>query len=102
MTHKQPPKCACGHSWERHHHGCIMRIEYPVDAHAWGVCGGVMAQECEWTQVNGDRIREEEPECFCDGYVNSKTGQPKRSLPLITESSGIRGLRYWLPSESEG
>ena len=82
MRHYPPAKCTCGHSWEQHHHGCIMNPKYfdYQDAHDYGVCGGVVGQECERTELNGIRIREDEPECFCGGYVNSKTLLQLRDL----------------------
>lgn len=72
--HVDPPFCACGHPWEEHHHGCIMNPNFPSEAHIYGICSGMSAEECEWTQVNGDRIREEEPECHCGSYKNANTG----------------------------
>lgn len=74
MSHSEPPNCSCGHPWIDHHGGCVMNPAYPCEAHAYGICRGVSAQECEWTQVNGCRIREEEPECTCNNYVNADTG----------------------------
>lgn len=74
FQHYDPPNCTCGHPWDNHHHGCIMNPKWPTEAHAYGICMGLSPGECEWTQVNGDRIRESEPECLCNGYVNKDTG----------------------------
>lgn len=74
MNHSEPPNCSCGHPWDDHHHGLIMNPSYPQEAHDYGICAGVCAGECEWSQVNGVRIRGDEQECHCKNYVNCKTG----------------------------
>lgn len=60
------PDCLCGHTWEDHHHGCVMNMayeDYPLNFR------GCIAQECEATQTNGswhtDKI---EDRCYCQGY----------------------------------
>lgn len=60
------PNCTCGHTWDDHHHGVVMNPKYqhhPLTYH------GVMAQECEATQTNGqwhdDKI---EGRCYCGHY----------------------------------
>ena len=42
--------CRCGHIWDKHHHSMVMNSEYltyPL------VFGGMIAGECEYTQVDG-------------------------------------------------
>jgi hypothetical protein len=63
--HKPPKDCLCGHSWEDHHHGCIMNPKVPSEDHKRGICRGVMAQECEATQVNGEWLVEDDLRCYC-------------------------------------
>lgn len=71
--HKPPPDCKCGHSWEDHHHGCIMNPNYPTEDHARGICRAVGAQECEATQINGEWIVDkEEDKCYCPQYKPKK------------------------------
>lgn len=68
--HKFPQDCKCGHSWEDHHHGCIMNPGYPMDDHTRGICGGLMAQECEATQCNGAWLVERKKDrCYCGRYT---------------------------------
>ena len=71
MNHSEPPNCLCGHPWREHHLSCIMNRGGAIEDHNIGICGGVVAQECEWTKLNGYRIRENETECQCEKYVNS-------------------------------
>lgn len=68
-----PPNCTCGHSWEHHHHGCIMDPAYPSNAPEYGVWGGVAAQECEEHQVNGEYDRPYSQACKCSHYINSES-----------------------------
>lgn len=59
-------KCECGHSWERHHHGCVMNIdyaEYPL------ALNGVIAQECEQHEVNGNPLlKDMRKACRCGRF----------------------------------
>ena len=72
MKHKEPPKCICGHSWQDHHHGCIMNPAYPTENHKRGVCSGLMAQECEATQINGEWLVPKKDRCYCPQYTGKK------------------------------
>lgn len=59
--------CYCGHKWEEHHHGVVMNpnyATYPLNIH------GLIAQECEHNQVNGEYFlnRGEKKFCRCDGF----------------------------------
>lgn len=89
--HEDPPNCQCGHSWDNHHHGCIVNPAYCeyTDSHMYGTCGGLAAQECEWTELNGERIRENEPECLCGSYVNSISGLSMSDLVDRIEAEKI-------------
>ncbi len=51
--------CKCGHSWEEHHLGCVMNMEYadatheayiPQECEAFGFneCGGLMYENGKW------------------------------------------------------
>ncbi len=93
MRHQAPPKCKCGHTWENHHHGCIMNPNYPTDAHDYGICSALGAQECERTEVNGNRIRENEPECLCGHYVNSETGFSLGDCPKLSSNNDLVKIR---------
>lgn len=69
MEHIEPTDCKCGHSWEDHHHGCMQNEVYAkYDDHSKGACQGIMAQECEATQVNGDWLVKEKDRCYCNQY----------------------------------
>lgn len=60
------PNCLCKHTWEDHHHGCVMNPKYfdhPL------TFTGMIAQECEATQTNGDWHSDDESErCYCSTY----------------------------------
>lgn len=67
--HLPPKDCICKHAWAEHHHGCIMNPLFPSENHARGACQGLMAEECEATQCNGDwLVDKEEDRCYCDLY----------------------------------
>jgi len=59
--------CTCGHKWEEHHHGCVMNPEYfdyPLTIQ------GLIAQECEHNQVNGEYFmnKGDKKYCKCPGF----------------------------------
>lgn len=59
--------CTCGHKWEEHHHGVVLNpkyFSYPL------TINGLIAQECEHNQVNGDYFlnRGEKSFCRCNGF----------------------------------
>lgn len=53
--------CVCGHSWEDHHLGMVMNVEYVKDTKE-----GYIPQECEFFGSNesGGLDREGNPHCF--------------------------------------
>jgi hypothetical protein len=60
-------ECKCGHKWGEHHHGCIMNIEYsdyPLNIN------GLIAQECEHSQTNGEYFykKGEKEYCMCQNF----------------------------------
>lgn len=60
-------KCRCGHTWEEHHHGCVMNqlyATYPLNIN------GLIAQECEHNQINGEYFlnKGEKKFCKCNGF----------------------------------
>ena len=58
--------CICGHSWEDHHLGCIMRLERLwTDA---GMPEYYVPQECEFYGCNEDGGLDAEGEPHCFGY----------------------------------
>jgi hypothetical protein len=88
--HKTPSKCKCGHPWLEHHLSCLMNPNWPSECHDYGICGGLGGGECEWTQVNGERIREDEPECLCSYYMNKKTGKSCGQAEGIPNDKGAK------------
>jgi len=59
--------CWCGHSWEEHHHGAVMNpqyFDYPL------TIGGMIANECEHSQVNGSYFlrKGEKKHCLCNNF----------------------------------
>ena len=70
--HHPPQDCTCGHSWEDHHHSCIMYPNVPEEDHKRGICRGVFAEECEATQINGEWIVPEKDRCYCRQYKRGK------------------------------
>ena len=73
--HLMVPDCMCGHSWEDHHHGCILNPNWPGESHDNGICRGVGAGECEATQFEGRYIGlMGGAMCACEGYRNCQTG----------------------------
>lgn len=72
--HPCVPDCTCGHSWEDHHHGCIMNPEFPGECHPFGICRGVTGDECEATQFEGRYTGLKGGKmCVCQGYANCET-----------------------------
>lgn len=59
--------CRCGHLWEEHHHGCVMNPKY--DTYPLNITG-LIAQECEHNQVNGEYFlnRGETKYCHCNSF----------------------------------
>ena len=60
--------CRCGHTWEDHHHGCVMNMEYadyPLNIR------GCIAQECEYNQRYGQFMprKGEKKMCICSNFV---------------------------------
>ena len=58
-------RCYCGHTFDDHHHGCIMNPEYfdyPIQVN------GSMGQECEHDQVNGEYFVSREKACKCNNF----------------------------------
>ena len=70
-VHLPPPDCKCGHTWEDHHHGCIMNLRYPSEDHRRGICRGVMAQECEAEQFESKPLVKDA--CYCSQYKIKKS-----------------------------
>ncbi len=86
MTHEPPIDCICNHSWEDHHHGCIMNPNVPSENHTRGICRGVLAQECEATQVNGEwLVRKKKDRCYCGSYRN-----PIKWLDVILDGQMVQ------------
>lgn len=59
--------CRCGHEWEEHHHGCVMNpkyFDYPLNIQ------GIIAQECEHNQTNGEYFlnKGEKKHCKCGNF----------------------------------
>jgi hypothetical protein len=59
--------CTCRHTWDEHHHGVVMNMQYndyPLNIQ------GLIAQECEHNQVNGEYFynRGEKKYCMCNGF----------------------------------
>lgn len=44
--------CTCGHTWNNHHHGCIMNPDAMKDREYKDI-DGFLGQECEATQFEG-------------------------------------------------
>lgn len=59
-------KCFCKHTFEEHHHGVVMNPEYadyPLNIN------GVIGQECEHSQVNGQYFKsKKEKPCMCSNF----------------------------------
>lgn len=58
-------ECWCGHKWSEHHHGCVMNMQYatyPLNIN------GLIAQECEHDQVNGEYFVSRKKACKCNGF----------------------------------
>jgi len=60
-------ECKCGHTWEDHHHGCVMNPEYfdyPLTIR------GCIGQECEYNQRYGQFIPRfgEKEMCECSNF----------------------------------
>jgi len=72
MKHREPSKCICTHKWQDHHLGIIMNPNFPTEDHNRGICGGLKAQECEATQVNGEWLVPEKKRCYCPSYKATK------------------------------
>lgn len=56
-------ECKCGHTWEEHHHGCVLNPEYfdyPLTIR------GCIAQECEHNQVNGEYFLNKGEKTYCE------------------------------------
>lgn len=62
--------CVCGHAWDDHHLGMIMREEY-LRPRSNGVVEAYLPQECEVDQFEG-MVRE--GGCDCQGYRDSAQG----------------------------
>ena len=58
--------CKCGHSWEDHHLGMVMRTEYIEDTKEIYI-----PQECEFFGCNEDGGKDAEGNPHCDGYIDS-------------------------------
>lgn len=59
--------CRCGHTWENHHHGCVMNNKYatyPLNLN------GLIAQECEYNQMEGYFMPQkgEKTMCKCSSF----------------------------------
>ncbi len=70
------PICLCKHTWEDHHHGCVLNEDYyghPL------VIRGCMAQECEYNQRYGIYTpKKGEKACKCPNFKpKSKVLQDK-------------------------
>lgn len=66
LTEYTMPNCLCGHTWDDHHHGCVMNPDYYDSPMTFQ---GLMAQECEATQTNGDWHSEDPADhCHCSNY----------------------------------
>lgn len=63
----EPRDCLCGHSWEDHHHGCILNPNYSTEDHRQGAHRGVGAGECEAEQHESWPLNGQDS-CFCDGW----------------------------------
>jgi len=71
--------CICGHHFDDHHHGVIARPQILEEENrSFQNVGGLLGQECERTEVNGMRIREDEPPCSCSLYWDR--GWPPRKI----------------------
>lgn len=54
--------CTCGHTFEEHHHGIVMNPDY----YSHPLCiNGVMGQECEHNQVNGEYFMNKGDKTYC-------------------------------------
>lgn len=51
-----------------------MHPEWPGEAHAYGICGGVSAEECEAEQFEG-RLLKGNRSCVCDDYRSCVDGK---------------------------
>jgi hypothetical protein len=65
-------RCYCKHTWDEHHHGCVMNpeyFEYPL------TIMGCIAQECEHNQTNGEWYlnKGEKKYCRCNSFRPSST-----------------------------
>lgn len=58
--------CICGHSWEDHHLGMVLRIEYVDATHE-----GYIPQECCFFGSNEDGGLDAEGNDHCFGYRDS-------------------------------
>lgn len=59
------PVCVCNHRWENHHRGCVMNplyFEHPL------TIDGLMAQECEEHQTNGEYSVPYDEACHCPSF----------------------------------
>jgi hypothetical protein len=65
--------CVCGHSWEDHHLGCVMNVDY---ANATGE--SYVPDECNFygcNEVGGMQYVVEQWVDHCHRYVDSKAGK---------------------------
>ena len=68
--------CICGHSWEDHHLGMVMRKEYVDQTHE-----GYIPQECEaygFNEAGGMQRIDGEWVDHCQGYRDSLDTESKR------------------------
>lgn len=57
--------CTCGHKWSEHHHGVVQNpkyFDYPLTIQ------GLLAEECEHDQVNGEYFVKKEKACMCMNF----------------------------------
>jgi len=56
----------CSHSWEDHHHGCVMNLEY--ETYPLNI-DGCIGQECEYNQRYGQYFpKKGEKPCMCSNF----------------------------------
>lgn len=73
--------CICGHTWEKHHLCCVVRLE----AYNWCVANNhppYIPCECEYYGCNemGGRDKNGEPHCF--GYVDVDDPERKKCVDI--------------------
>jgi len=75
--------CTCSHSWEDHHHGCVMNLEY--ETYPLNI-DGCIGQECEYNQRYGVYFpKKGEKPCMCSNF-KPRSGYIKKCVKAWIEA----------------